>query len=272
MHATSSSPSSKNANSHTKHQTKPLLRSTNTTTCPKECVTPDAIYSKYGTDIHYDHQLCCSYHEDLKNMLSELNEFFRMQTISYFISSGTLIGSLRHKTIIPWDLDADVYVPVTPNHAAMNSIHLTETYIKLLSWSNVMPQSKYILRPGSIQKGKLITSFKLHRRDQLFIDRLNINGPKIDVQLTMFDGNNAMHIANPYWYQKFAIPKDLIYPLKGCAMYDTILPCPFRSLQFLNLFYGPNVITKAESKRDYWSTLGSEGDGPQRKSFQEKSK
>ena len=240
--------------------------------CELECVDQAAILSKYGSHLKYNQQKCCTYHTDLRTMLKELDTFFRMQSIQYYISSGTLIGSLRSQTIIPWDLDADVYIPITPNESAMTKVHLSETYIKLLSWSTIMPASKFVLRPGAVLKGKLITSFKLHRKDQLFVDRLNINGPKVDLQLTMHEDNvdRSIHIANPYWYQKFVIPSSLVFPLKGCKLYDFSYPCPNKAHRYLQLLYGPNVLTRVESLKDYWSVLGNKGDGPQRKSPQDK--
>ena len=244
---------------------------TDTSKCEAECREETLIKSTYGNHIEYNQNMCCQYHRDLRLMLVELNHFCRMSAITYYLSSGTLIGSLRHQSIIPWDADVDVYVPVSPNNQAMTKVHLSETYIKLLSWSTMMPQSKYVLRPGTIKNGVAITSFKLHRRDQMFIDRLNIAGAKIDIQMTVVDKDQTVHIANPYWYQKFAIPLHLIFPLKRCSLYRASYPCPNQSKKYLKLLYGPNVLTHYESKKDFWSTLGGrQGDGPQRRSEQEK--
>jgi len=236
--------------------------------CQKECIASKEIQKQYNINT-YDQAICCAYHTDLRLMLEELDTFFKMQDISYWLSSGTLIGSVRSQSIIPWDLDADLYLPVTPNSYAMKSIHLTETYIKLLSWSSVMPGSIYVLRPGSIRSGTLITSFKLHRKDHLFVDRINIKGPKVDLQLVHMDETTKnIHISNPYWYNKFVFPKAYIYPLKTCALYNKQYPCPNQSKKYLQLLYSDDVLNRVESIKDYWNL--KHGQGPKKKSNQEK--
>lgn len=42
------------------------------------------------------------------NMLKYFHEFCQENNLKYFLYSGTLLGSVRHKGFIPWDDDADV--------------------------------------------------------------------------------------------------------------------------------------------------------------------
>jgi hypothetical protein len=237
--------------------------------CEDECKPASEIKIKYKIDTStYKQQKCCEYHHDLKKMLFEMDEFLRMQSISYWMSSGTLLGSLRHGTIIPWDEDADLYL-IVDAEMAMTSIHLSETYLKLLSWSDVMPQSEYVLRPGAIKRGSMITSFKLHKKSQTFTDRLSVNGAKVDLQFVHIDDQGKFfHISNFYWYNKFQFPRKMVFPLKRCPMYKGFLPCPYQSENYLRLLYGNDVLTKAESTKDFWG-VNSGRDGPQRKSAQE---
>ena len=51
-------------------------------------------------------------------------------------------------------------------------------------------------------------------------------------------------------------------------MYKGFLPCPYQSENYLRLLYGNDVLTKAESTKDFWG-VNSGRDGPQRKSAQE---
>lgn len=46
-----------------------------------------------------------------KNILDELTYFCKENKLRFSISSGTLIGAVRHKGYIPWDDDIDVFMP-----------------------------------------------------------------------------------------------------------------------------------------------------------------
>ena len=46
------------------------------------------------------------------DMLQEVDAFCRSHNIRYSLSSGTLIGAIRHKGFIPWDDDLDITMPL----------------------------------------------------------------------------------------------------------------------------------------------------------------
>ena len=46
------------------------------------------------------------------DMLQEVDQFCRNRNIRYSLSSGTLIGAIRHKGFIPWDDDLDITMPL----------------------------------------------------------------------------------------------------------------------------------------------------------------
>ncbi len=52
--------------------------------------------------------ICCS--SLLTEILFNVTDFLNNQGITYFIYWGTLLGSLRHGGLIPWDTDADIYI------------------------------------------------------------------------------------------------------------------------------------------------------------------
>ncbi|CAF1105177.1 unnamed protein product [Adineta steineri] len=50
-------------------------------------------------------------HSLMMHLLIIIDRICREHKITYFISDGTLLGSLRHHDIIPWDDDLDIMVP-----------------------------------------------------------------------------------------------------------------------------------------------------------------
>ena len=51
-------------------------------------------------------------HEELLEILDVFAQEMMSHNLTYFIASGTLIGSWIHHGFIPWDDDADVFMHV----------------------------------------------------------------------------------------------------------------------------------------------------------------
>ena len=56
-------------------------------------------------------------------ILDEVHRFCEAHGLRYFLSSGTLIGAVRHKGYIPWDDDIDIYMPRKDYEEFLNTYH-----------------------------------------------------------------------------------------------------------------------------------------------------
>ena len=52
-------------------------------------------------------------HKTLLELLEVFHQLMTSHNLTYFLHSGTLLGSWRHHGFVPWDDDADVFVAVT---------------------------------------------------------------------------------------------------------------------------------------------------------------
>lgn len=66
-------------------------------------------------------------------ILDDVHRFCEEQGLHYSLSSGTLIGAVRHKGYIPWDDDIDIYMPRQDYERFLESYHDTQGHYRVLN-------------------------------------------------------------------------------------------------------------------------------------------
>ena len=79
--------------------------------------------------------------EELKRLELDILDFFvdvcNKNQLSYFLSGGTLLGSIRHKGFIPWDDDMDVGMPrCAYNEFIKNAQKILPPYLEIRFYKN----------------------------------------------------------------------------------------------------------------------------------------
>ena len=82
----------------------------------KTCLIRANGRSKHG---RYMTPKCCT--KNLCNLLFDVCDFLEKHGILYFIYWGTLLGSIRHGGLIPWDTDVDIYI-VEPDISKLEAV------------------------------------------------------------------------------------------------------------------------------------------------------
>jgi phosphorylcholine metabolism protein LicD len=155
-------------------------------------------------------------------LLEYLDILFKMNGVEYIISSGTLLGSVRHSGMIPWDDDADIIVL---NKSPKEITDLINKYTKISNIRSREHETKNIV----------LCEFEgyLGVIDIFFTEKEIVNNK---VKYTY---------AFPYniKYPKEWFYEDEIYPIKEYTFGELKLKGPNNSSKFLDRVY-PEWKTK----------------------------
>ena len=79
-------------------------------------------------------------HSILFEMLKEIDRIFKKSGVEYSLSSGTMLGAVRHQGFIPWDDDADIVMWQCDYNKARKALkeNLSENY-ELIEPDNFIP-------------------------------------------------------------------------------------------------------------------------------------
>lgn len=166
----------------------------------------------------------------LLNCLSVTNDLFQKYNIWYTIAFGTLLGSVRHSGIIPWDDDIDLMIQ-------------RKDLDKIKSLSTEFEKNGFKLE----ETWKLL---RIYATKTLFIDLFIIDTNE-DNKIVRCENNSAF-CKQPqnnqlWWHKWFSFPSSYVYPLKKYKFEELELFGPNKQTELLTFWYGPNHLTECKT-------------------------
>jgi hypothetical protein len=148
--------------------------------------------------------------EKLYNVIKYTTEFLENNNIDYCISSGTLIGCVRHYGIIPWDNDVDIII-------------FKEGYLKIKNLMNKYNNNHYTIihmTPGY----KLFYDNECY--GELFVydndEKLN----KYRMSYPYIDNDKPTFMTSQIYYDNEQFNKDDLFPTKITLFEDFYVRVP----------------------------------------------
>ena len=151
----------------------------------------------------------------LKKYLKDFHNVCERHSISYWADSGTLLGAVRDRGIIPHDDDVDVCV-------------YKDEMLKLIDlYKN---DSEYHIVPDRIEDGTINK-----------LKRIDINDVWIDIFIVEKNSHNKIRYKyknHRDWWPKQYYKEDEIYPLNKIRFEDFMISVPNNPIPYLERSYG----------------------------------
>lgn len=167
----------------------------------------------------------CDKHEILKDMLLFFIDLCKKNNIKYFISGGTLLGTIRHKGFIPWDDDIDI-------------MFLYDDYDKILGLTH--ENLKYKITSTCLGFNIVRSNYDSYP----FIDLIAMDVDKTDNKYKLCGPCTS---TSKRWYLSKILPrismsKDELFPLKKKKFENITVNVPNNYTKILYRQYGKDCL------------------------------
>lgn len=155
------------------------------------------------------------YFDIYQEILASFSEAMTNASLIFFLYSGSLMGSWRHHSIVPWDDDVDVAIWDQEKELVLQALNRLHPNFSL----DVSTHSRW----------------KFYSSRSTAIDRVSWKWPFLDIS---FYQENSTHVwdCDPS-YKSFIFPRDDIFPLYDRPFMDMMLPAPRNTKTVLGLTY-----------------------------------
>ncbi len=168
-----------------------------------------------------------------EELMFDLANLFNKENISYHIDHGTLLGIIRDKSLMPWDIDVDFACQSKDRDIILETLeqflsNYISNYCTANNWKCSIHNCKMTLNKSEEQLPMVIKVF--NESD----DKIS-NSFFIDIELKYQYNNNL------YWMvgsRKLSAPQEICFPSSSIVFKDKKLQVPKDTKQYLRLLYG----------------------------------
>ena len=178
-------------------------------------------------------------------------EIAEINNITYFLTTGTLLGAWRNEDIIPYDRDIDVLIDGRDNvkleliKDERNFVESDNKFHLILEEDWRQPYNR---RRRFKCNGKLVSRYSDHCSFQEPLGRLIKGYHHLDIYDYKLE--NGMLSDPSEWEKKY--PSTEVFPLKKCKFMGIMAYCPKNPKPILQAFYGKNLNSTKKCENKIW--------------------
>lgn len=171
-----------------------------------------------------------------RNLLISVTDMFQKRNIKVWLSGGTLLGFVRHQTMMPWDDDIDVHTDWS-NKEYLYSPEFG-TYLEQFDLEAI-----YLFNSNTYMATKEGAAVRIRK--------LNSKTPVCDVFFVKHDYADDKYKKVNSWWNTYTVfnaveqwDEDMLFPLQTVVIDDIKVLIPNKPQQVLKMQYGENVLNK----------------------------